>query len=257
MKLIERGAGKPLLMIHGLGGSARSWDPMADDLARQRRLLLFDLPGHGAEPAQADSGTFAGLARSVAELIADNGLRGIDVVGSSMGARMVLELARRGLIGNGVALDPGGFWQGWERTYFRTTLKASIALLRGAKPLLPTLARNVVSRSALLAQLSARPWALDGDTVAQELRSFVATPTFDALVRDLADGPGQVGPSAPGTGKLTIAWGKQDRLCLPQQAKRAKEAFPEAELVWFERCGHFPMWDRAEDTVELVLRATG
>lgn len=256
MRLIEHGQGKPLLMIHGLGGSLRSWDTIADALGRERRLLLFDLPGHGGEPADRDSGTFAGLARSVSELIADNGLRGVDVVGSSMGARMVLELARRGLIGNGVALDPGGFWQGWERAFLRTTLLASGKLLRGLRPMLPALAHNAVSRSALLAQLSARPWALGGDAVAQELKSFATTPTFDALVRDLAGGPAQTGPEAPGRGKLTIIWGRQDRLCLPQQAERAKAAFPSAELVWLDRCGHFPMWDRPKETVELILRAT-
>ena len=256
IKLHHRGRGRPLLLIHGLGGSLRSWDTIADALAEQRELILFDLPGHGATAAQADSGTFAGLMRSVVEMIEANGLRGVDVVGSSMGARMALELARRGLAGNVAALDPGGFWRGWERSFFRTTLAASIRLLRAIRPALSMLARNPVARSALLAQLSARPWRLDGDVVARECQSFVATPTFDALVRDLAIGAPQRGPAAPETGRTTIIWGKQDRLCLPRQAKRALREFPAAELVWLERCGHFPMWDRPSETVELILRAT-
>lgn len=256
MRLIEHGRGKPLLMIHGLGGSMRSWDTIAGALGAERRLLLFDLPGHGGEAAEPGSGTFAGLVRSVSELIADNGLRGVDVVGSSLGARLALELARRGLVGNAVALDPGGFWMGWERTYLSSTLSASVWLLRSVRPAIAALAHNAVSRSVLLAQLSARPWALDGDVVERELKSFADCRTFDALVRDLAAGPMQEGPSAPGSGKVTIVWGKQDRLCLPQQAERAKAAFPKAKLVWFSGCGHFPMWDRPEDTVELVLQAT-
>ena len=36
----------------------------------------------------------------------------------------------------------------------------------------------------LLAQLSARPWALDPDVVETELETFAATTTFDALVRE-------------------------------------------------------------------------
>lgn len=256
MKLREYGRGKPLLMIHGLGGRRRSWDTIVEPLAARRRLMLFDLPGHGAEPAEPDSGTWAGLVRSMTELIADNSLRGVDVVGSSLGARLALELARRGLVGNAVALDPGGFWQGWERAYLRNTLTASVWLLRSVRAAIPALAHNAVSRSALLAQLSAKPWALDGDVVERELKSFADCRTFDPLVRDLAAGPMQEGPSASGSGRVTIVWGKQDRLCLPQQAERAKAAFPEAELVWFDGCGHFPMWDRPKDTVELVLRAT-
>lgn len=254
-QLQRSGSGRPLLMIHGLGGSWRSWDPIAAPLAEQRELLRFDLPGHGNAPAQDDSGAFQGLMRSVVALIEKEGLGGVDVVGSSMGARMVLELARLGLVGNAVALDPGGFWKGWERSFFKATLKASIRLLRAIRPALPALAGNPVSRTALLAQLSARPWRLDGDMVARECESFVATPTFDALVSDLAAGPMQHGPSNA-RGRTTIVWGRRDRLCLPRQAKRAMAAFPDAELVWLDRCGHFPMWDRPQETVDLVLRAT-
>lgn len=242
-------------MIHGLGGSFRSWDTIAQSLSPSRELILFDLPGHGATPAEKDSGTFDGLMRSVSELIESNGLRGVDVVGSSMGARVVLELARRGLVGNAVALDPGGFWKGWERTFFRTTLKASIRLLRAIRPALPALAKNPVSRTALLAQLSARPWALDGEVIARECESFVATPTFDALVENLAKGPRQEGPSKA-RGRMVIVWGNQDRLCLPRQAKRAKAAFPNARFIRLGGCGHFPMWDRPERTVEIILQAT-
>lgn len=42
----------------------------------------------------------------------------VDTVGSSMGARMVLELARRGRGGHAVALDPGGFWNDAELRFF-------------------------------------------------------------------------------------------------------------------------------------------
>lgn len=255
MNLHRRGTGRPLLMVHGLGGSRRSWDVIAGALGRERELLLFDLPGHGASPAEPDSGNFAGLARSLSALIEAKGLRGVDMVGSSLGARLVLEMARRGLAGNVVALDPGGFWKDWERTFFRTTLAASIRLLRVLRPALGRIAHSAAGRTALLAQLSARPWALDGDAVATELRSFVATPTFDALVRDLAAGAMQSGPST-GAGRIVIGWGRRDRLCLPRQAKRAIRAFPEARLHWFEHSGHFPMWDEPDATVAMILDTT-
>ena len=213
-------------------------------------------PGHGATPAEPDSGTFNGLVGSVERYIADNGLAGIDVVGSSMGARIVLELARRGGVGNVVALDPGGFWRGWERTFFKVTIGLSGRLLRAIRPALPTLSRNAVSRTLLLAQLSVRPWALDGQVVSTELTGLSNTPTFDALVRDLANGPEQTGPAASSTGRVVIGWGRQDRLCLPRQAARAKAAFPSADLHWFESSGHFPAWDMPKETVAVILGAT-
>jgi pimeloyl-ACP methyl ester carboxylesterase len=254
---IRRGSGKPLLLVHGLGSSQRAWSRILPALAAAREVIVLDLPGHGESPAEADSGTFAGLVRSFDEWLGREGLAGTDMVGSSMGARLVLEMARRGRSGAAIALNPGGFWQGWERKWVKTTLGASVALLRALRPALPALARNAAARTALLAQLSARPWALDGDLVADELASFAGTPTFNALVQDLSDGPVQEGPAAPISGAVTIGWGRHDRLCLPVQALRAEAAFPGARLVWFEKSGHFPMWDQPEETIAAIMEAVG
>lgn len=255
---IRRGSGRQTLLIHGLGASLRSWDPILPRLVTSRTVIAIDLPGHGASPAVTDSGTFAGLADSVERYIREQGLTGIDVVGSPLGARIALELARRGGVGTVIALDPGGFWAApWERPFFKTTLTASVGLLRALRPMLPTLCRNSAGRTMLLAQLSARPWALDGEMVADELARFPTTPTMDDLIRDLANGPGQDGPAAKDCGPVIIGWGRNDRLCLPHQAQRAIAAFPSARLHWFDHCGHFPMWDQPEETVKLILESTG
>ena len=250
------GNGKPLLLVHGLGGTRRSWDTISPVLAQTREVIALDLPGHGQTPEEVDSGSFNGLARSLDEWLAGKELAGVDMVGSSMGARLVLEMARRGRAGAVVALDPGGFWQGWERTFFRTTIAASIRLVRALRSTLPAISRNVAGRTALMAQLSAKPWALDPALIAQELRSFANTRTFDALVQDLATGPMQRGTSET-PGQVIIGWGRKDRLCLPQQAVRALAEFPKAKLHWFASSGHFPMWDQPEETVRVILNAVG
>jgi pimeloyl-ACP methyl ester carboxylesterase len=249
----RRGSGKPLLLVHGLGSTRAAWTPILPTLLQRREVILLDLPGHGASPAESDSGTFQGLARSLEQWLATEKLTGVPMVGSSLGARLVLELARRGLTGPVVALDPGGFWQGWERTLAGTSLSASATMLRALRGALPALSRNALSRSALLAQLSARPWALDGNLIAGELISLAETATVDSLIRDLATGPAQDGPAA--SGPVTIGWGRHDRLCLPVQAGRAVAAFPGARLVWFDHSGHFPMWDEPEAAAALILDA--
>lgn len=256
MHVRDEGRGKPLLLVHGLGSSGHAWEPVLAPLVAARRVLAIDLPGHGATPAEPDSGTFAGLVRSVAEWLAAERMTGVDMVGSSMGARIVLELARRGLAGNVVALDPGGFWEGWERQFTVATLSASRKLVKALRPALPKLAGNAVSRSALLAQLSARPWALEGKFVAEELRGLAETPTVPSLIKDLGYGPGQEG-TATTKGRLAIGWGRHDRLCLPVQARRAAARFPSAELHWFEHSGHFPLWDEPRETVRLIAETCG
>lgn len=252
---IRRGSGKPLLLVHGLGSTVNAWSAMLPQLVRHREVIALDLPGHGQSPAEHDSGTFAGLARSLDAWLQRQGLAGIDMAGSSMGARLVLEMARRGRSGAVVAFDPGGFWRGWERGFVKGTLAASGTLVRSLRPLLPRLAHSASARTLLLAQLAARPWALDGDLVEKELVSIAGTATFGALVGDLAFGPEQAGPAASSR-PLAIGWGRRDRLCLPVQARRAQQAFPSARLVWFERSGHFPIWEQPDDSVRLVLDTT-
>ena len=256
MHQVTRGAGKQLLLIHGLGSSWRAWQPILDGLAAERSVVAIDLPGHGATPAEHDSGTFAGLVGSVERYLVANDLVGVDVVGSSLGARIVLELARRGTVGNVVALDPGGFWRGWERPFFSTTIGLSAKLLRILRSRLTAISRSAPARMALLAQLSAKPAALSPELVRTELTGITDTPTFDALVSDLATGPEQIGPAADPTKRIVIGWGKHDRLCLPRQATRAIAAFPSATLHWFEHSGHFPMWDMPNETTAVILQAT-
>src|SRR5215203_4078182 len=106
MHHVRLGAGKPLLLLHGLGGTWRSWAPVLDALAVEREVIAVDLPGFGETPPLPGPATIDTLADAVTAFMAAQGLTGVDVVGSSMGARLVLELARRGVVGAVVSLDP-------------------------------------------------------------------------------------------------------------------------------------------------------
>ncbi|MQA32836.1 alpha/beta fold hydrolase [Modestobacter roseus] len=251
------GSGDPLVLVHGLGGSWRSWETVLPGLAASREVVAVDLPGFaGATPPLPDAG-FGSLTDVLADWLQTAGLADAPLVGSSLGARMVLELSRRGLGRDNVALDPGGFWTDREATAFLTSLRASMALVRRIRPALPALLDNPVGRTALLSQFSAHPWALDGGVVTRELTGYVASPSFDAALTDLARGPRQQGaPAGSLPGRLTIGWGRRDRVTLARQAARAVRAFPDAELHWFAGSGHFPMWDAPEETVAVVLAGT-
>lgn len=257
MNLITRGAGKPLLLVHGLGGSWRSWNPVLERLAAEREVIAVDLPGFGATPPLPGEVTIASLADALTDFVRARGLDGVDMVGSSMGARLVLELARRGGVAGGVvALDPGGFWRGWERHAFYASVWASIRLVRLLEPALPFATRHAFTRTLLFAQFSARPWRLPATLCLDELRSFVASPSFDELLHALAYGDVQQGAPRGSIGApLVIGWGRRDRVCFPRQATRAIGMFPDARLHWFERSGHFPQWDEPDACAQVVLDA--
>lgn len=254
----RRGRGSPLLLVHGLGASWPSWSPILDELARHRDVVAIDLPGFGDSPPLPGEVTIAALSTTVADFIHAQGLVGIDTVGSSLGARIVLELARRGVGGDTVALDPGGFWSSGELRYLSISLKASVALVLRLQRAMPALTGNAAGRTALLSQFSAAPWRLPKDVALHEMRSFARATSLHETLEALIDAPPQEGAPAGSTpGRVTIGWGRQDRVTLPRQAARAQRLFPDAELHWFERCGHFPMWDQPREAAELILTRTG
>lgn len=255
MHSIRRGTGRPLLLIHGLGGSWRSWTPILDALSHEREVIAVDLPGFGTTPPLAGPVTIATLADAVTDFVQANGLTGIDAVGSSMGARLVLELARRGgVLGGIVSLDPGGFWRGWQRRAFYSSIYLSIRLVRLLQPVMPFLSRHALTRLILLAQFSAHPAKLAPQLVLDELTNYAASPSFDELLKNLAFGePQQGAASSCIKGPLIIGWGGHDRVCFPKQATRALELFPDARLHWFEDSGHFPHWDEPQACARLIL----
>ncbi len=245
------------MLVHGLGSSLRNWDPVVAALGEQREVIAVDLPGFGQSPPLPGEVTIATLTEALARFLEGEGLADSDIVGSSMGARMLLEHARRGHRGTTIALDPGGFWTDRQKAVFRTSIKASVGLLRRIQPMLPALTANPVTRTALMAQFSHKPWKLPQDLVLRELRGFDNSPSLDEALRALVAGPLQEGaPAGTLQGKVVIGWGRNDKVTLPGQARRAAELFPEATLHWFASCGHFPHWDQPEETVRLILRNT-
>ena len=87
------GEGPPLTIVHGLGGAAVNFTKLAPILARKRRVLIPDLPGHGlSEPLDHVEGitTYSRHIRKVAEL---EGMLPGAVLGYSMGGVIALRLA--------------------------------------------------------------------------------------------------------------------------------------------------------------------
>ena len=257
LHVVKRGQGKPLLLIHGIGGSWRTWNPIIDALAAQREVIAIDLPGHGETPVLEGDNSIYTLTDAVVRWLEDNRLTGIDCGGSSMGARLVLELARRGALGAAVSLNPGGFWTGWQVPVFYYSVAVSVRLLRLLQRAMPAITGNALGRTLLLAQFSLRPWKVPAQVALTEMQTFARTRNFDELLRQLAYGKTQEGALRGSiTSPLVIGWGRQDRVVLPSQAARALVAFPDARLHWFDSCGHFPHWDQPEQATELILSTT-
>lgn len=88
---IGHGDGPPLLIAHGLFGSARNWRVIAKRLSESRRVISVDMRNHGASP-WFDTNSYADLANDLAEVITHIGAP-VNVIGHSMGGKTSMTLA--------------------------------------------------------------------------------------------------------------------------------------------------------------------
>jgi len=90
-----RGAGVPLLLLHGFTGRGSGWGAHATALARDFRLVVVDLPGHGRSgiPRDRDRASVERTADDVAGILRREGCLPAHVLGYSLGARVALRLA--------------------------------------------------------------------------------------------------------------------------------------------------------------------
>jgi pimeloyl-ACP methyl ester carboxylesterase len=88
------GSGRPLLLVHGLGGSALNWMAVGAALARDRRVLAPDLAGFGRTPLFGRSASVAANVTLVHDFITAVVGEPVDLAGNSMGGLIgILEAA--------------------------------------------------------------------------------------------------------------------------------------------------------------------
>lgn len=91
----DHGKGPVMLLVHGWGVSGELFDEQVSALAGRFRLVVPDLPGHGASGEFTAGSAFASLADSLAELIATLKLDRICLLGWSLGAMVAWDLLQR------------------------------------------------------------------------------------------------------------------------------------------------------------------
>jgi esterase len=81
----------PLVIAHGLFGSARNWGAIAKRLAADRQVVAVDMRNHGDSP-RSEVNDYPAMAADLAETIASAGGRA-DLLGHSMGGKAAMVLA--------------------------------------------------------------------------------------------------------------------------------------------------------------------
>lgn len=94
MKLFYRqsGAGKPLIILHGLFGSSDNWFSLAKVFAEKYTVYLVDQRNHGQSP-QSDDFNYKLLADDLYSFIKEHKLDKPDIIGHSMGGKTAMNFA--------------------------------------------------------------------------------------------------------------------------------------------------------------------
>jgi len=94
MKLFYRqfGSGKPVIILHGLFGMSDNWVSIGKQLSEHFEVYIPDMRNHGQSPHD-DVFSFSAMADDVLELIDDNHLGNVTLIGHSMGGKVAMLLA--------------------------------------------------------------------------------------------------------------------------------------------------------------------
>lgn len=94
MKLFFRksGSGKPLIILHGLFGISDNWAALAKLWSQYFTVYAVDLRNHGQSP-HSNEWNYTVMAEDIIELMGDEKLQDVTIVGHSMGGKVAMRLA--------------------------------------------------------------------------------------------------------------------------------------------------------------------
>ena len=219
------GSGPPLILLHGLSGSARWWARNVPAFVTSFRTYTVDLPGFGQSRGVPWS-RLDETADRLAEWIATEGLTPANVVGHSLGGAVAARLAAHypGSVHRLVLVDAA--IQPSRMRRISSPIKAMRSIRRGSPGFTPMLVSDL---------LRSHP------------RSFILA-TVDALQTGWE--PHLTLITAP----TLVVWGERDAITPLTLGHAIAETVRDASLIVLPDAGHNPMWECADTFNAKVLR---
>ncbi len=220
------GDGRPVVLVHGLGGTARWWRATAQELSRDHRVILPELPGFGYGSGRRRF-ALGDAVPVLGGLIARLGHERADLVGHSFGALACLAVA---------AAEP-------ER------VRRLVLIAPAVRTASPRMAGNVLPVvRTLLGLPPAAALTVVGDVAR---RSPAALLGAAAEILALGGDPGlDAEPAVP----TLVMWGARDALVPVGGAGWVARTLPRARVVVIPDAGHVPMLDRPAEVNDALRR---
>lgn len=234
----------PLVIVHGLFGSARNWGVIAKRLSDAREVIAVDQRNHG-DSAWQDSHGYEEMAADLAEVIAANGGRA-DVLGHSMGgkAAMTLALTQPEMVGRLIVADIAPVAYGHTQMQFIDAMRAvDLSGIEKRSDAAKQLAAHVDDPAlhSFFTQsldVAGKRWKLNLDVLAAEMDKILGFPDLSGSF----DGP-----------TLFLSGGASDYVTRDYRPA-IRALFPKARFASLPGAGHWLHAERPRD-FEASVRA--
>jgi pimeloyl-ACP methyl ester carboxylesterase len=250
LQYIDRGqpSGVPMIFLHGVTDSCRSFEPLLDRLPDTIRALAITLRGHGASSKPDDGYAYADMAADVCAFMDALDVPAAVLAGHSMGSMVAQRFATlhphrvAGLVLMGAFRTihgHAGLQEFWDTAVSALTDPLDPGFVREfqvstlARPVPPEFLETVIAESL---QVPARVWR-------ETFKAFLET-------RDFSDELARV--RAP----TLIAWGELDTYASRADQAAVHAAIAGSRLVTYPGAGHAFHWEDPErfaaDLIEFV-----
>ena len=241
----------PLVIAHGLFGSARNWNVIARRLSERREVFAVDMRNHGASP-WAKSQSYPDMAEDLAEVIRGFGAPA-DLLGHSMGgkAAMQLALSDAGLLRRLVVADIAPIAYAHDQSQHilamrgldLTALTARAEADRRLAGAVPDAGLRAFFLQSLDLKAEAGPrWRLNLDVLEAEMPKITGWP----------------GTEGSFPGPALFLTGSESHYVRPEHRETIRTQFPKARFAKLNGAGHWLHADRPrefEETVAVFLAA--
>lgn len=236
--------GRVLVLIHGSNASLHTWEPWAERLRADYRIISMDLPGHGltgVNPAGVyDNASYVGV---VDALLTKLGVTKAVIGGNSMGGGVswMYALAHPEKTEALLLVDAGGQPQAKP-----DELPIGFRLMR--MPVIKEAARLIAPRSIFESSIKntmSVQSKIDDALIDRywELNRYPGN--REATMKRFSDprgmGSGSRDKLATIKVPVIIMWGEEDKLIPVSSARWFAEAVPDSKLIIYPRVGHIPM----------------
>jgi pimeloyl-ACP methyl ester carboxylesterase len=92
-RYISQGEGRPVLLVHGLGGFLESWRHNIPDLSKNFQVFALDLPGHGLSSRTYGTYSLKYIETFLIDFLRAMKLTGVNLIGHSAGGLICASLA--------------------------------------------------------------------------------------------------------------------------------------------------------------------